>query len=612
VFNSIEQPISTKVASTSHNQAQSVNNTDNQKRIENDTSVSHPPKVATSVSKDKLLLSESSIEQWLSKVLLSPSDTLSFSNTAISNSMSSRLTERYLDSNLNDSLESVQDNYLHLSKQSFTITEFKYVDLESDRTARIAELSKSHIRHSKQAHTQVKEILSNLGRLDEDAQQYLANSEYYIEGEINKLEKLALASKEENNYFTFEVKTQEGDTIFIKYHKPNFALADLDSISLHSNFSITVDGDISEEEQHALEALYEKASVFIEDNLDTMQSNNKGFSLDKLVLGDSFDSSILTGFEINMQENLNKSSYHYQIDKANQTQTLTTSMQHATKQLSYDFSLTTGLNQSQDNGQLAKNIEQLKKVLDDSNGSFAGNSGLNQYLLDSYSSLFTNMEAVNNNDSDNPNKATTLNLVNDQLLGLEYSLPSMNLMKFSTLMDFEFTLSVMSRSGLKTYDTQIDMSQNTQIETVNQTKKITQSKQLDVESEIVTYIPNSLDVKSHSRDYHWQQTLSATLDNAGKLSNYKSISNESIEDIKKRIESSGKVSTEINYKENSALLDLKVLDDVINITKANTAVEENKSIVKFKDQRPITLSHDKQVSAYLEVESYKLPSGKIS
>lgn len=612
MFNSIEQPISTKVASTSHNQAQSVNNTDNQKRIENDTSVSHPPKVATSVSKDKLPLSESSIEQWLSKVLLSPSDTLSFSNTAISNSMSSRLTERYLDSNLNDSLESVQDNYLRLSKQSFTITEFKYVDLERDRAARIAELSKSHITHSKQAHTQVKEILSNLGRLDEDAQQYLANSEYYIEGEINKLEKLALASKEENNYFTFEVKTQDGDTIFIKYHQPNFALADLDSISLHSNFSITVDGDISEEEQHALEALYEKASVFIEDNLDTMQSNNKGFSLDKLVLGDSFDSSILTGFEINMQENLNKSSYHYQIDKANQTQTLTTSMQHATKQLSYDFSLTTGLNQSQDNGQLAKNIEQLKKVLDDSNGSFAGNSGLNQYLLDSYSSLFTNMEAVNNNDSDNPNKATTLNLVNDQLLGLEYSLPSMNLMKFSTLMDFEFTLSVMSRSGIKTYDTQIDMSQNTQVETVNQTKKITQSKQLDVESEIVTYIPNSLDVKSHSRDYHWQQTLSATLDNAGKLSNYKSISNESIEDIKKRIESSGKVSTEINYKENSALLDLKVLDDVINITKANTAVEENKSIVKFKDERPITLSHDKQVSAYLEVESYKLPSGKIS
>jgi len=610
VVNSIEQSVTAKVVSNNSNQSSSVNDASVVAAVsasaEASSQVSYEDPVTKSkVAVDTLQLSQPKVEQLLSKALLRSGETINFSNSAVSKNSGSNA---YSNSRL--SAETIQEQYLQYSKGIFTISEGNSNFLTKvEYQERITELSKSLISHSKDAHTQVTDILSNLGQLDIEAKNYLAQSQYYVEGEVSKLEKLALASKDETNYFTFELKTQEGDTVFIKYKQPEFNPFDIEDILPQDNFSITVDGDISEGEQKALEALYEKASEFIEDNFNTMQSNNGGFSLDRLELGDSFDSSILTGFEIKMQENNNQASYNYQIDNANQTQTLTTSMSHNSKSLSYDFSLTTGLNQQQDNGQLAKNIEQLKNILDDTNGSFAGNSGLNQYLLDSYSALFTNTEDLNSPESDKQKEnRIAVELVNDELLGLEMSLPSINLMKISTLMDFEFSLSVSSKSGLKSYDTKLDMSQTTNVELLSQATKVNQSKQLNVESKVVTQIPNSLDAKVHSRDYQWQQTLSATLDQSGKLSDYKAISKESIEDIKQRSESSGTVYTDLNYKENSELLDLKVLGDTVKITTSNTTVEENKSTVRFKEERPITLSHDKQITAYADVQSYKLPN----
>ena len=603
MVNSIEQSVTAKVVSNNSNQSSSVNDASVSASASAETSskVSQESKVAV----DTLQLSQPRVEQLLSKALLTSGESINFSNSAVSKSSGSNVY-----SNSQFSAETIQEQYLQYSKGRVTISEgnsnflnkFQYQE-------RITELSKSLISHSKDAHTQVTDILSNLGQLDTEAKDYLTQSEYYIEGEVSKLEKLALASKDETNYFTFEVKTQEGDTVFIKYKQPEFNPFDIEDILPQDNFSITVDGDISEEEQKTLEALYKKASEFIESNFNTMQSKNGGFSLDRLDLGDSFDNSILTGFEIKMQENNNQASYNYQIDNVNQTQTLTTSMNHNSKSLSYDFSLTTGLNQQQDNGQLAKNIEQLKNVLDDTNGSFAGNSGLNQYLLDSYSALFTNTEDLKSSESEKQKETqAAVELVNDELLGLEMSLPSVNLMKMSTLMDFEFSLSVSSQSGLKYYDTKLDMSQTTNVESQSQTTKVNQSKQLNVESKIVTEIPNSLDIKMHSRDYQWQQTLSAILDDTGKLSDYKTVSKESLEDIKQRSESSGMLYTDLSYKENSEALDLKVLDDIVKITKSNTTMEENKSTMRFKDERPITLSHDKKIAAYADVQSYKLPS----
>jgi hypothetical protein len=601
VVNSIEQSVTAKVVSNNSNQSSSVNDASVSASAETSSKVSQESKVAV----DTLQLSQPKVEQLLSKALLSSGESINFSNNSVSNGPVSNI---YSNSRL--SVETIQEQYLEYSKGGFSISEGNFNFLTKFQyQERIAELSSSLISHSKDAHTQVTDILSNLGQLDTEAKDYLTQSEYYIEGEVSKLEKLALASKDETNYFTFELKTQEGDTVFIKYKQPEFNPFDIEDILPQDNFSITVDGDISEEEQKALEALYGKVSEFIEDNFNTMQSKNGGFSLDRLDLSDSFDNSILTGFEITMQENNNQASYNYQIDNANKTQTLTTSMSHNSKSLSYDFSLTTGLNQQQDNGQLAKNIEQLKNVLDDTNGSFAGNSGLNQYLLDSYSALFTNTEDLKSPESEKQKETqAAVELVNDELLGLEMSLPSVNLMKISRLMDFEFSLSVSSKSGLKSYDTKLDMSQTTNVESLSQTTKVNQSKQLNVDSTITTQIPNSLDAKVHSRDYQWQQTLSATLDQSGKLSDYKAISKESIEDIKQRSESNGMLYTDLSYKESSALLDLNVLDDIVKITKSNTTVEENKSTVRFKDERPITLSHDKQIAAYADVQSYKLPN----
>ena len=601
MVNSIEQSVTAKVVSNNSNQSSSVNDTSANISSKASSQVTHEDKVAS----DSLQLSQPKVDQLLSKSLSSSGEVINFSDHAVSKgSVSNAYT------NLKPSRETIQEQYLVFSQQSLTVSDLKPPILTKvERQERIAELSSSLITHSKDAHTQVTDMLANLGQLDADAQDYLERSENYIEGEVSKLEKLALASEAENNYFTFEVMTQEGDTVFIKYKEPQFNAFYLEDILPQDNFSITVDGNISEEEQKALEALYEKASEFIEDNFKTMQSNNRGFSLDRLELGDSFDNSILTGFEIKMQENYNQASYNYQIDNANQTQTLTTSMNHNSKKLSYDFSLTTGLNQQQDNGQLAKNIEQLKNVLDDTNGSFAGNSGLNQYLLDSYSALFSNTEGLNSSESEQQKETRiAADLVNDELLGLEMSLPSVNLMKISTLMDFEFSLSVSSVGGLKSYSTELEMSQSTQVESLNQKTNVKQSKQLNVDSKIITNIPNSLDSKMHARDYQWQQTLRATLDQAGKLSDYKAISKESIEDIKQRSESSGTVYTDLNYKESSELLDLKVLDDVVKITTSNTTLEENKSTVRFKEERPITLSHDKQIAAYVDVQSYKLPN----
>ncbi|WP_299269853.1 hypothetical protein [uncultured Psychrosphaera sp.] len=601
MVNSIEQSVTAKVVSNNSNQSSSVNDASVSASAETSSKVSQESKVAV----DTLQLSQPKVEQLLSKALLSSGESINFSNNSVSNGPVSNI---YSNSRL--SVETIQEQYLEYSKGGFSISEGNFNFLTKFQyQERIAELSSSLISHSKDAHTQVTDILSNLGQLDTEAKDYLTQSEYYIEGEVSKLEKLALAYKDETNYFTFELKTQEGDTVFIKYKQPEFNPFDIEDILPQDNFSITVDGDISEEEQKALEALYGKVSEFIEDNFNTMQSKNGGFSLDRLDLSDSFDNSILTGFEITMQENNNQASYNYQIDNANKTQTLTTSLSHNSKSLSYDFSLTTGLNQQQDNGQLAKNIEQLKNVLDDTNGSFAGNSGLNQYLLDSYSALFTNTEDLKSPESEKQKETqAAVELVNDELLGLEMSLPSVNLMKISRLMDFEFSLSVSSKSGQKSYDTKLDMSQTTNVESLSQTTKVNQSKQLNVDSTITTQIPNSLDAKVHSRDYQWQQTLSATLDQSGKLSDYKAISKESIEDIKQRSESSGMLYTDLSYKENSEALDLKVLDDIVKITKSNTTMEENKSTVRFKEERPITLSHDKQIAAYTDVQSYKLPN----
>jgi hypothetical protein len=492
----------------------------------------------------------------------------------------------------------IQEEYLKSAQVQIATS----ADIFLQQKNKIAELSKLFIATSKDAHSQVKEALTNLGQLGESAKSYLAESEYYIEGEINRLHTLAM--DKDSNYFTFEVTTQEGDTVLIKYQKPELHLEYLESATAHDNLFVMVDGDISEQEQKALETLYEKASIYIEDNFNTMAFNGENFFVDKFSL-DSFDSSVLSGFEINMKENSNTASYRYQIDNEPQTKTLETNMNLGGIRLNYDFSLTTDLYQTKDAEALAKNLEQLNQILSESNGNKVGHSGLNNYFLDNYSELFTNNEDPDDETTKELNeRANIIKSANDQLFDFETKVPLTSLKKFNSLADHQFNLSVNNHTAAKSYKTDIDMSQETNVEWLHQSKHLTQAKQLDVESRVTSYVPNSLDSRTHSKDYHWEQLLTADFNERDELSNYSVFSNESI--MHKNIKKEGdELLTKSNFKENTEYLDLKALENVIKITKAASNLEENTVTLKIKDDPAITLSKDKKVSNYLAVQSYK-------
>ncbi len=541
---------------------------------------------ADKLTTDKLTLSQQDTAQLLAKHLLEPN--------IVKNAMAQYNTNKALDG-------TVQDEFLKQATLTFTISSYKEEP---------AEIIEPLIITSKEAHSEVKEILANLGQLDEESQEYLSKSEFYIEGQINELEKLASQSPKMNKSFTFEAMTQEGDSVLITYEMALFGGPD----RMSDKLSITVDGDISAEEQKALEALYAEASEFIEANYEMTQQTGSQFTLEKFDLT-SFDSSVLTGFDIRTNQMYKTGFYRYQIDNEAQTKTLQTGM-NSGGGLNYNFSLTTDLYQNKDTEALAENVKQLKQVLSDTHDTRIGRNGLHDYIIQNYTDLFTNTDEPDYETKRQlADRASIINSANSQLYGLEEELPSTSLRKFNLLGDYQFNLSLLEGTpSKKSHNTNLDMSQETNVDWLHKSKQLTQEKQLDVESEVTSVLPNNIDKRIETKDYHWEQLLTANFNEYDELTNYSIFSDESIMHKITEYDTGLKEEklTESDFKENIEYLELKVFKDTIKLTKSSQSEEENEVVLRIDNGAPIPISHSKKTSAYLDVQSYKLSDKETS
>ncbi|PAJ75106.1 hypothetical protein CJF42_06965 [Pseudoalteromonas sp. NBT06-2] len=341
----------------------------------------------------------------------------------------------------------------------------------------------------------IQNIFSEIGNLNTNQKRLFLSNAQNTKNELFQQVSDNIDKKKPNNKYisnipdlqlSFSITTQDGDKISVDINK-NMYKSPEDDKNLFA-FTYQVEGELSIKEQKALDNLYKDIGK-VSDNLFT-SVENRNIS-QTINLKESFDSSILSGFNINFSgknEEHNPSSYNkrdeftysYKINQETNMQTLEVGIEFKKQNLHFD--LNTSLTGSYDEGRLNAYIDEVKRdtiefkkeTIKDSGDFIQENLNINdKFMYDSFKSMFqtqtqTNTELVKDADTLN---AFYNNSVNTGYHGLQ-SKSADRKQKISTLADFNFNI-------IANHTSQFFLEQKTQITETDNGKNLSQSRSFE-------------------------------------------------------------------------------------------------------------------------------------
>ena len=305
---------------------------------------------------------------------------VSLSNMTLSDALLKEILPNNYSSQFTDSpsLNQVKTSFLMYSEQE--------IQKNIDSFDVLKKKARGLMEHSYQAHDKVRDMFKHLGKLDQPTQDILKRSESDIKRQLSELESnyskieptkgIAFSSR-----FHVDITTQEGDKVSISFSNVAFpAIAEGEKPGL----GMVIEGDLSEQEAAALLSLYEEISEHIEQGY---LSSGRSFAIDTFDLGTSFDSSLLSGFDVYSEEGGMKSSLGYQIDFANMEQTFSSSMSLGGLILNYDMEIVTEIGESSEGKQGI--LEKLGGALQQMDVGGVMSNQVANFIIGSFDSLLT-------------------------------------------------------------------------------------------------------------------------------------------------------------------------------------------------------------------------------
>lgn len=369
---------------------------------------------------------------------------------------------------------------------------------------------------SSQAHSRVKDMFASFGALTKDTEHLLLQSEAYI---FDDIDSLANTHAEKFNQdivdlpglmapkFQFEVTTQEGDKVEISFgYSGNWSLVSHRS----ANLEMQVDGDISAQEQAALDALYEEVGQYIS---QAWSSDNKSFDLTAIDLS-KFDSEVLSSFDIDTEFHLGSSTFFYQVDHDKGEQRLATSMILGGELLQYDLDITTGLygGDKGKEGVLGTLIDTLEKM----DTGLRMDSQINSFMVDTFAAML-NVKPAKEERED----GLTIKLFNKAMKVMETQIEGLNLAQLNTLPDYKFSLELSQLGRNAAHESKIDMAQTTKMWVDGLGKHAKQKQSFDVHMSRSEWSENTLRGKHTEWNLSKEQQIKATLNSLDELKHHK-------------------------------------------------------------------------------------------
>ena len=462
--------------------------------------------------------------------------------------------------------------------------------------------------YSQASHKNIADIFNSLGQLDKDTESYLVASQSYIE---NNLKNKLPASTADNEYakgsslfdlpgvgfidVTFEVETQEGDTITVTYQR-NASYGNKEGFN---GLSYQVDGELSEEEHQALNQLFMGTSEYIGQVLSDDQSVS---GLDNIDIAESFDMSLLKGFSIDTNKFVDKSSFAYEVNQETQEQTLSVAMNFLTMGSSQNlnFSLTTSLLGEKDDEELSRYNLEIRDLLDEFGFRQRGKEVLNDFIVDSFTSLFD----VDTQKSKHQLYNMVIPAIGKRVGANQFT------SKISSLMDYSYSLGISEFQGKSNgVSTRIKMSQETQSQDIENLYEFSQKKSFSLSSNSST--PSSLasvdkDVVITTRKEELENKITA--DTANGTLNFTSKHT-----LDNRVESSryysdDSIKTLVTEESIVELSELKLLEDILSNMYVSSREIEKETIEKEKLDGPTTASsRSKALDVYMQYDELKRP-----
>jgi hypothetical protein len=461
--------------------------------------------------------------------------------------------------------------------------------------------------HSQSVHKNIADIFSSLGQLDNDTESYLVASQSYIENNLTN--KLPAASAE--NQFaqgsslfdlpgagfmgvTFEVETQEGDIITVTYQRST-------SYGYEEGFnglSYQVDGELSEEEQEALNQLFIGSAEYVG---QMSVGDRKEGGLDSIDIAESFDMSLLKGFSIDTKLFGQQSHYEYEVNQATQEQTLSIEMNVSGRDAAqiFDFSLTTSLLGSKDEDEVSRYALEMRDLLDEFGFRKGDHELLNEFIADSFTSLFD----VNTQKSQHGIDKFVIPTIGKRVGANQFT------SKITSLMDYNFSLNLAeNKDGPDEVSARIKMSQKTESTSIGKLYEFTQQKNFSLYSYIST--PSnaedvSKDIVITNRKEELENKLKVDgIQNTISLVSKHNLDNR-IEDT--RIYSDGTVKTLVTEEAIVELSELKLVEDILSNMYTSTRETKKETIEKEElDGAARVTAKSKALDVYMQYDALKL------
>lgn len=530
----------------------------------------------------------------------SPSDTnplpmdsgnITISSVSFEDSLAKELLPaNYRPSQNKNGLYETHRSYLYLADQKME---------ETKSAEKLQSITDSLVFNSRQAHSKVRDMFTQLGGLTQETDSLLLQSEKYLYSEIGALRNTHAEQYHERTSkyldlhpsFEFEVTTQEGDKVSMKFGYTLGATGHLYSTGVQ--LEMQVEGDLSAEENEALSALYEEVGKYVE---QTMQSDRFDFAVTAFDLDKGFDAGVLSGFEVATGKTDMTSWFSYEIDNENNSQRLRAGMGLAGDILNYDLDITTALGGS-DQGKeqvLANLLNTLEKM---DTGRYM-DTQVNEFLTETFASMLSKTK------SDKEHEISIAD-VNQAIKKTSARLEGHELAELSQLADYQFSLKISQLSDRAYHESTIKMSQDSERKVDALGKHVSQTNNLDVTMFMMRFSVNTL--KGHETNWRLdkEQTLDVTLDRDNELKNHK-ISGHHKEELEQKYFVDNTLKHTFAQQVNSSFSqELEVLEDAAKLTIEEKDEHKGGLYSRIADNAKDTLAESRYIREYRQVINFE-------
>lgn len=502
------------------------------------------------------------------------------------------LPENYHQALADKDLREIHKSYIYRADQQ--------IKQASDSEQKLQSITQGLLHNIHDSHNQVKTMFEHLGQMTKSNADILIKSEAYLFDKVSTLANIAAKDFKPHAlpllpHFEFSVQTQEGDTVKVKY---NHQFANHSDMSFHSaSIDMDIEGDLSKEEQGALQALFKQVGQFVE---QTMNSVNGQSLVEGFDFNEGFDANLLSGFSVETGGG-GSSSLEYQIDKENNQQHLQADLYIRGTLSASKFEITTALNGDQSGkdkvlNDLATMLEQVK-----AGGTF--NSGMSEYILQSFDSMLSTDRTKHLVSSDEQELRQKLN---QHIEKRDLQAGEVGLKQLSEVADYRFSLTLIEGSLNRGHETKVKMAQQTEIGVDASGFKVKQKQSKNIDSLQEKYSMDRRKTESVRWKLDEEQQLEASFRPDHELSKHQVSGHrrQSIVrsgytmDFKKKFD---KQISEQNYKQV-----LEVLGDLAKLSKEQNETQETGSYRRVKDMPVETVSESRFSREYKKIQMLKL------